>query len=59
MDLEAQINEALVAELQRQAEVSEGRLKVEGPDEGRLTVQGTIDVEALSMALVGSVAGGP
>ncbi len=57
--MEGQVTEALVAELRRQAEASEGRLTVGAPAEGSLEVSGAIDLDALSMALVGAVAGGP
>jgi len=56
-DMEAQVAEALRTELERQAEAGNG-LTVTGSD-GGLTINGTIDLEALAMAAVGSVAGGP
>jgi hypothetical protein len=58
MDLEAQVREALEQELSRQAEASGGRLTVT-PGEGRADIAGAVDLEALAMAVVGSVAGGP
>jgi len=59
MDLEAHVRDAMVEELKRQAEASEGGLSIGAETEGRLQVQGPVDLEALAMAVVGSVAGGP
>lgn len=59
MDMEQQVAEAITAELKRQAELSGGALKVAGGEDGRLTVQGVIQLESLAMAVVGRVAGGP
>lgn len=56
-DMEAQVAETVRAELERQAEAT-GELTVTGTD-GALTVHGPIDLEALAMAVVGTVAGGP
>jgi len=56
-DLEAQVAAAVRRELERQAEAT-NNLSVSGSD-GTLTVHGTVDLEALAMALVGAVAGGP
>lgn len=56
-DLEAQVAAAVRRELERQAEATKD-LSVSGFD-GTLTVHGPIDLEALAMALVGAVAGGP
>jgi len=58
MDMEASVRDAIVAELERQAEAGDGGLSVRREDD-RLMVQGRIDLEALAMAVVGSVAGGP
>ena len=57
MDLEAQVAAAVRRELERQAEAAKD-LSVAGSD-GTLTVHGPIDLEALAMALVSAVAGGP
>ena len=57
MDLEAQITEAITAELKRQAD--NGRLNVGQAQDGKLEVDGPIDLDALAMAVAGSVAGGP
>lgn len=59
MDLEDQVRDAVVGELTRQAEASEGRLKAERQGDGKLRVEGEVDLDALAMAVVGSVAGGP
>ncbi|MDB5454212.1 MAG: hypothetical protein JWO33_2790 [Caulobacteraceae bacterium] len=59
MDMEDQIREAVVGELTRQAEASDGAFKAMCGAPGRLKVEGEIDLDALSMAVVGSVAGGP
>lgn len=58
MDLEGQVREAIVAELQRQAEAHEGDLQVT-PGDRAVTVNGKVDLDELTMAVVGSVAGGP
>ena len=61
MDMEDQVREAVVQELARQAEESGGALSVSGENQttGRLAIQGAIDLDALAMAVVGSLAGGP
>ena len=59
MDMEQQVRDAIVAELKRQAEAGDRGLKVEESEEGVLTVQGAVDLEELSMVVVGAVAGGP
>ena len=57
MDLQAQIAEAIVAELKRQsAEGSE--LTIEA-SRGSAEISGHVDLEALAMAVSGAVAGGP
>jgi hypothetical protein len=58
MDMEDQVREALVAELRRQAEAEEGALQL-AEEEGALTLSGRIDLDELTMAIVGSLAGGP
>ena len=59
MNMEDQIREAMTAELQRQAEAGENGLKVSGGGEERLRVEGQVDMDALAMAVAGSLAGGP
>ncbi len=57
MDMEAQVREAILDELTRQAEA--GGLTVQPEDEGAVTLNGRVDLETLAMAVVGAVAGGP
>lgn len=57
MDMEAQVAEALRTELERQAEATKTLIVTQA--EGGLTVYGIVDLEALAMAAVGAVAGGP
>jgi hypothetical protein len=57
MDLEAQVVKAIEEELQRQAE--EAGLHIGAKRPGSLDIAGTINLEALAMAVVGAVAGGP
>ena len=59
MDMEQQVRDAIVAELKRQADAGERGRKVEDGGEGVLTVNGPVDLEELSMVVVGAVAGGP
>lgn len=59
MDLQEPVEEAVRAELKRQAEASDGALQVSDSGESRLTVQGSVDLAALAMAVTGAVAGGP
>ncbi|WP_062223736.1 hypothetical protein [Aureimonas sp. D3] len=55
------VREALLAELQRQAETSadaDDRLTVEpGPD--KVVIHGPVDLDDLAMVVMGSLAGGP
>lgn len=57
MDLEGQIVDAMKAELKRQA--AEGDITCSDSGEGRLHIEGEVDIEALAMVAVTSVAGGP
>ena len=59
MDLEQQIREAIIAELKRQSENSEGGLTVSDGDAETLTINGPVNLEELAMVVVGHVAGGP
>lgn len=59
MDLEGQVTSAIVAELQRQAEASDGKLQIGAENGGKLIVHGEIGLDELAMVIVGSVAGGP
>jgi hypothetical protein len=58
MDLEAQVRDAILTELTRQAEES-GALTLTPADDGAVTLNGRLDLETLAMAIVGAVAGGP
>jgi hypothetical protein len=55
---EDQVREAIIAELARQAEASPSTLQVEIEGD-RMMVNGEIDLDALAMAIIGSMAGGP
>ncbi len=55
---EDQVREAIVEELRRQAEASPSKVRVEAVED-RLDVHGEIDLDALAMAIIGSMAGGP
>jgi hypothetical protein len=59
MDMEQMVREAIVNELNRQAEEAGEGLRVDAGEAGRVRVDGSVDLEALSMAVVGAVAGGP
>jgi hypothetical protein len=56
--LEEQIVEAIKTELERQAADKPSDLSINAAFNG-FRVNGTIDLEALAMAVAGSVAGGP
>ncbi|HEX8660251.1 MAG TPA: hypothetical protein VF686_00180 [Brevundimonas sp.] len=58
MDLQAQIVEAIRLELARQSGGAGAALNF-SDDEGRAKVNGSLDLEALAMAISGAVAGGP
>lgn len=57
--LEHKLKQAVLDELRRQAENSDGELTVRDLGEDRLNVAGTIDLGDLVMVITGSVAGGP
>ena len=57
MDMEAQVREAILDELTRQADA--GGLTLDKGDDAAGTVNGRMDLESLAMAIVGAVAGGP
>lgn len=56
--VEQQVRDAIVTELKRQAEREPESLRVEETD-SRLVAHGTINIDELVAAIVGSVAGGP
>ncbi len=58
MSVEESIRQAIVGELQRQAEVGDGRLMVEETETG-VILNGPVDLDELIMVVMGSVAGGP
>jgi hypothetical protein len=60
MNMEVKVAEAVVDELKRQAAESAGRLEVRGTGEqDEMIVEGRVDLQALAMAVVGAVSGGP
>jgi osmotically-inducible protein OsmY len=58
MSVEKEIRRAIIAELERQAENSGAKLKVEA-DDSIVTINGPVDLDDLVMVVMGSVAGGP
>ena len=58
MNVEESIRQAIVGELQRQAETSDGRLHVEETETG-VFLNGPVDLDELIMVVMGSIAGGP
>ncbi|GGD16256.1 hypothetical protein GCM10011335_18760 [Aureimonas glaciei] len=52
------IREAIIDELKRQAEISNGALTVQTTDD-LVTINGPVDLDDLVMVVIGSVAGGP
>lgn len=59
MDMEAQIVAALRTELQRQAADAGDELRIAEASSARVRIEGSVDLEALAMAVAGAVAGGP
>lgn len=59
MDMEAQIVAALRTELQRQAADAGDALRIADASSARVRIEGSVDLEALAMAVAGAVAGGP
>lgn len=55
---EEEVRNAIIGELQRQAEIAPDRLKV-AVEEENLNINGPINLDELVMAIVGSLAGGP
>jgi hypothetical protein len=56
--LEAKAIKAVIEELERQAAENPSKLRVRRNDE-TITVEGEVDVDAIVMVVVGSMAGGP
>jgi hypothetical protein len=59
MNLEAQVTEAILTELKRQAANKGSGLRVEADDPASVRIEGRVNMEELVMAVIGSVAGGP
>ena len=59
MNLEDQVREAIIAELQRQSEASEQGLRFKAGEAEMVTIEGRVNLDELTMAVVGSLAGGP
>ncbi|WP_264050470.1 hypothetical protein [Methylobacterium flocculans] len=59
MDAQTTIANAIIAELQRQAEIGEPGPTVDASEPGYLTIDGRIDLDALIMVIEGALAGGP
>ena len=59
MNIEDQVREAIVAELKRQSEGGEQGLRVNTGDAETITIEGRVNLDELTMAVVGSLAGGP
>jgi hypothetical protein len=58
MNLEEKIVDAILGEMKRQAAAG-GKLQVGEAREGVVTVNGSVNLEELAMAIAGAVAGGP
>ncbi|WP_201026300.1 hypothetical protein [Paramesorhizobium deserti] len=56
--MEDEVREAIIAELERQAEANPSKLRVSA-NQDQLTANGEINLDELAMAIVGAVAGGP
>ena len=59
MNIEDQVREAIVAELMRQSEAGEQGLRVNDGGAEMITIEGRVNLDELTMAVVGSLAGGP
>ncbi len=59
MNIEDQVREAIIAELRRQSEASDQGLRVKTGDAEIITIEGRVNLDELTMAVVGSLAGGP
>ena len=59
MDLQETLREAIIEELRRQAENSEGALALEDGNEADVIIRGPVNLDDLVMVIAGSVAGGP
>jgi tetrahydromethanopterin S-methyltransferase subunit A len=59
MNIEDQVREAIIAELQRQSEAGQQGLRVKPSEAEMITIEGRVNLDELTMAVVGSLAGGP
>ncbi len=59
MNIEDQVREAIIAELKRQSEAGEYGLRVRTGEAETITIEGQVNLDELTMAVVGSLAGGP
>ena len=59
MDLQDSIRDAILTELQRQAEAEDPAPKVDVREAGYVRIEGRIDLDALIMVIEGALAGGP
>ena len=59
MDLQTTIRDAILTELQRQAEATDAAPKVSLAEDGFVDIQGRIDIDGLIMVITGSLVGGP
>lgn len=59
MDLQTTLRDAILTELQRQAEATDAAPKVSLAEDGFVDIHGRIDIDALIMVITGSLAGGP
>ena len=59
MNIEDQVREAIIAELKRQSEAGEKGLRVTTGEAEMIAIEGQVNLDELTMAVVGSLAGGP
>lgn len=59
MNIEDQVRKAIIAELKRQSEAGEQGLRIRTGDAETITIEGQVNLDELTMAVVGSLAGGP
>jgi len=59
MNLEDKVREAIIAELRRQAEAGGQGLRVDANESEMMTIEGRVNLDELTMVIVGSMAGGP
>ena len=59
MNIEDQVRDAIIAELKRQSEAGEQGLRVRTGEAETITIEGQVNLDELTMAVVGSLAGGP